>query len=154
MIYEKIRMSGFMWKIKIGECKERGRGIYAAEFIPKGSLVWTLVDSNHLAFSHEELCKYLETRPDEIKYILNHIYIYKSKAILCTDSAELVNHSSNPNLCESDTDGRMGCWAARDIYPDEELLDSYRTYETPDWYLSLCKLYGVESSKDVVELYK
>lgn len=146
--------TGFQYQVYIGETKERGRGVFTKEFIPKGSLVWTLVPSNYLSFTHSQLLEYLSDKSEEQKrFILNHIYIYQSKAILCTDSAELVNHSSQPNLCESDADQRMGCWAARDILPDEELLDSYKTYETPQWYLELCKSAGVESSADVARLY-
>ena len=146
--------TGFQYQVYVGETKEKGRGIFTREFIPKGSLVWTLTNINHLSFTHSQLLEYLADKSDiEKKFIINHIYIYQSKAILCTDNAELVNHSSQPNLCESDTDQKMGCWSVRDILPNEELLDSYKTYETPQWYLELCKSAGVESSADVARLY-
>ena len=146
--------TGFQYQVYVGETKEKGRGIFTREFIPKGSLVWTLTNINHLSFTHSQLLEYLADKSDiEKKFIINHIYIYQSKAILCTDNAELVNHSSQPNLCESDTDQKMGCWAVCDILPNEELLDSYKTYETPQWYLELCKSAGVESSADVARLY-
>lgn len=147
-------MSGFQYKIYISETKEKGRGVFTAEFIPKGSLVWTLTNSNHKSFDYNELIEYIKDFDnDDKRFVLNHIYIWKSKAILCTDQAEFVNHSSSPNLCESISDDRMGCWASRDIQPGEELLDSYKTYETPDWYLCLCDKFNVESSADISAKY-
>lgn len=146
--------SGFQYKVEIRTSAARGRGIYAMEFIPKSQLVWTLTPNNHLSFSEEELIAYIRDLPIEKKKdILNHIYVWGNRAILCTDDAELVNHSSNPNLCESPHDNRMGCWSVNNIYPGDELLDSYKTYETPDWYIRLCAEYEVESSRDVAEKY-
>ncbi len=149
--------SGFRYKVYVSESKERGRGIYTKDFIPENSLVWTLTQSNHKSYTEQTIIKHLETlqTPEEKKYFLNHIYIWQNKAILCTDSAELVNHSATPNLKELlIADQGQGCWSVRDIYPGEELLDSYKAYETPEWYLELCRQYNVESSLDVAEKYE
>ena len=148
-------MSGFKYKVYIHESKDKGLGIFTREFIPKGSLVWTLTDDNHLAFEKTDFIKHISKITDipHKQYTLNHIYVWKNKAILCLDNAELINHSSNPNLCEKSSDEKKGCWAVRDIQPNEELLDAYDKYETPEWYLLLCKEGQVESSKDVSEKY-
>lgn len=148
-------MSGFQYQVYLAETKDKGKGIFTKEFIPKGSLVWTLTNTNHVAFSPDEVAKHIKKMSLlSIKFFLNHIYCWKGNAILCTDEAEYVNHSSEPNLCESEIDERKGCWALKDIQPNEELLDSYKSYETPQWYLNLCKKYEVESSLDVSEKYK
>lgn len=147
-------MSGFKYKVYASQTADKGIGIFTSEFIPKDSLVWTLEIDNHLCFAEPEVNEYLSTLTDDQKrHVLNHIYIWNNSAILCTDDAEYVNHSSNPNLCESESDKKKGCWAVRDIQPNEELLDSYKTYETPSWYLDLCAKYSVESSRDVSILY-
>jgi hypothetical protein len=150
-----LKTSGFQFKVYSKTTPERGRGVFAKEFIPAGSLVWTLTPNNHESFTYTELLKYLESNSEaKKKFILNHIYCQNNKAVLATDTAEYVNHSSNPNLGESKEDSKLGCWATRDIQPDEELLDDYSKYETPEWYLTLCDKYGVESSRYVAAHYR
>lgn len=148
-------ISGFKYKVSKKYTKEHGWGIFAEEPIPANSLVWTLVKRNHKTYNYDELLSFVNnSTDDEIKHVLNHIYCQGNVAILCEDEAEYVNHSSNPNLTQSPVDCNIGCWSARNIAVGEELLDDYSKYETPQWYLDLCKKYNVESSKDVCELYK
>ena len=45
------------------------------------------------------------------------------------------------------------CFAARDVAVGEELTDDYSKYANPEWYVELCKQYGVEWAGLVAEKY-
>lgn len=148
---------GFKFKVELCKSPGKGLGVFAREFIPCGSLVWTLTDNNHRTFNEEELRKFVSDYPDNAQFVLNHIYGWRDIMVLALDDAAFVNHSTHSNLTVGHVygvdDNEKGCFASRDIEPGEEILDNYSLYSTPQWYLDLCKEYNVESSKDVCDLY-
>ncbi len=147
-------MSGFYYSFEVKESPGKGLGVFTKEFIPKGSTVWSIDTCAHIVYTEKKLKESLKTMSEEdIKHTLNHAYGYNGKIYLVLGAAQYVNHSANGNLCESNPHTNA-CYASRDICPGEELLDDYSVYDTPQWYIDLCKLYSVESSKDVAQKYK
>ena len=73
-------------QVEIKESAEHGRGVFAAQDIPKGALVWSLLPWADMAdqikppigwdaqpnevFTQEELEKMAEDKPEEIKEVL------------------------------------------------------------------------------------
>jgi len=99
--------------------EEKGFGVVATSFIPKGTITWS-ADPLDQVFS-----------PDEVHnmkpFFRNFIdkYTYRDNAgnyILCWDHARFVNHSYHSNCMSTAYNFEL---AIRDIYPGEELTDDY-----------------------------
>jgi SET domain-containing protein len=119
-------------KTKIGPSKIHGTGLFADEFIPKGTLSWRFDKSVDESFTKEEVERLPEPKRSEILG-LYHAYINKHTGhyINCGDSACFVNHADAPNwTSEFDGDASRDedeiAVAARDIYPGEEITNDYR----------------------------
>ncbi len=149
--------SGFQFNVELKQSPGKGLGVFTNEFIPKGSLVWTTIEGNHKVFNEQELRNFVDQNPSFAEFVLNHVYGWRDQVIFAIDDAAYVNHSAHPNLGVGHVyaydDDDKGCFAARDIEAGEELLDDYKTYSNPEWYLELCKKYNVESALDVVNKY-
>ncbi|KAB2333089.1 SET domain-containing protein [Cytobacillus depressus] len=96
-----------------------GFGVFATEFIPKGTITWALDDLDqilepnyvkNLDKSRKELIKKYSYRNQEGKYIL------------CWDLGRYVNHSFHANCMGTAYEFEV---AVRDIYPGEQLTDDY-----------------------------
>lgn len=99
--------------------EEKGYGVVATTFIPKGTITWAL-DSLDQVFTKKEV---LSMNP----LLQNIIDVYsfrnnKSEYILCWDNGRFVNHSFKSNCLATAYDFEI---AIRDILPGEELTDDY-----------------------------
>ena len=127
-------------KTKLGQSKIHGIGLFADEFITKGTLVWKYVPGFDLKFTKEELEKFPPVAKD---FVLNYAYLSKDTGydILCSDNARFYNHSENPNTAGIDLDGTEnegGDIAVSDIQIGEEITCDYREMEN-DWERHLGK---------------
>jgi SET domain-containing protein len=117
-------------KTRVGESPIHGLGLFADQFIPKGTVVWQFspaVDSIH---TEEEVARLPEgARGAFLKYSYRNKRTLKYT--LCGDDARFCNHSDDPNVkdvwCEGDAEGLDV--AARDIAPGEEITNDYREFE-------------------------
>ncbi|HEV8666674.1 MAG TPA: SET domain-containing protein [Candidatus Paceibacterota bacterium] len=123
-------------KTKIGPNAIAGIGIFADEFIPKGTVMWEFKEGFDLRFDE----KFLQSlsKPSQ-KLVLN--YIYKNPGtglyVLCADDARFFNHSETPSVEDiyftdsaKDSDGIT--IAARDLEPGDEITCDYRSFDA-DW---------------------
>lgn len=99
--------------------KEKGYGVVATQFIPKGTITWVQDDLDRI-FTRDEIEKLSP-------YVKQHLDIYsftnkQGEKILCWDNGKFVNHSFNPNCFSTPYDFEF---AIRDIHPGEELTDDY-----------------------------
>lgn len=110
-----------------------GIGLFASEFILKGTLVWRLVRGFDQVFTEEQFGKLPQSAINTIEF-----YGYYQEEdggyVLCADDARFFNHSKDPN-CESKV---MITYAARDIKAGEELTDNYEQFD------------GMFSLKDII----
>ena len=120
-------------KTKIGPSPIAGIGIFADEFIPKGTKIWEFREGFDMRFD--------ENFPDTLsesarKQFLN--YTYKNpktgKYVLCADDARFFNHSETPSAedlyFDNPTESSEGITvAARDINPGEEITSDYRAFD-------------------------
>ncbi len=98
-----------------------GFGVFATEFIPKGTITWALDELDQILKPNDvenldpyrrELLKKYSYRNQEGKYIL------------CWDLGRYVNHSFHANCLGTAYEFEV---AVRDIYPGEQLTDDYGT---------------------------
>ena len=117
-------------KTKIGPSKVEGIGLFADQYIPKGTAIWKFQAGFDLKITASELSKLSEPAR---KQFLKYAYLnQKTKHyILCFDDARFLNHSEKPNCIESQVfDGQEGVdIAAKDIQLSEELTCDYRAFD-------------------------
>lgn len=117
-------------KTQLGMSAIDGIGLFAAQFIPRGSRVWQWSRGFDLRVSAREL----ESLAFEARQtFLRYSYLSKRSGlyVLCFDNARFLNHCEKPNLIdESAEDSEEGLdIAARDIEPGEELTSDYRDFD-------------------------
>jgi uncharacterized protein len=100
-----------------------GFGVFAKEFIKKGTPVWRFNEKFDLKFSSEEF----ETLPPSVKEEIEiHMYEPETGTFYYeTTMGKYMNHSREPNVDFSKVD--LGT-ATRDIYPNDELTCDYRHF--------------------------
>lgn len=114
-------------KTKIGRSDIAGIGLFADEFVPKGTPIWKLQDSFDIQLSQDEFLALSEPAQTQV---LNYCY-YNSKTgkyVVCGDDARFFNHSIDPNCSSSDDDYKVDV-ALRDIRPGEELTQDYGNFD-------------------------
>jgi uncharacterized protein len=98
-----------------------GNGLFAAESIKKGEVIWSFNPDFDKVFTPEDFSKIEGLEKNHLEI---YCYKYAGNYILCSDNAKFINHSDNPNT--EDTENET--IAARDIEPGEEITSNYRTF--------------------------
>ena len=106
-----------------------GIGLFALEFIHKGTEIWRFSRGLDLELSPEEV----QPLPVSVKEFLQH-YGYMdyrlNRYVLCFDNARFINHSERPNsLPDYSRDPHGVDIAIRDISAGEEITRDYRSFE-------------------------
>ncbi len=112
-------------KTKISSSKIQGIGLFADQFIPKGTVTWEFNPEYDMAFTEEQVEK---LPPHAKERFLHYSYLDKdlNKYVLCFDDLRFINHSSkNYNILSTPRKDT----AFRDIQKDEELFCNYNHYE-------------------------
>lgn len=111
--------------LKTSSIPQAKTGLFAAEFIPKGMMVWKFEIGNDFRLSREEYDK----MPDNKKvHIQKYAYAKRdsSTITLPSDDAIYTNHSYDPNTYGESDDVSF---ALRDITPGEEITEDYTKYD-------------------------
>jgi uncharacterized protein len=105
-----------------------GIGLFAAEDIPRGTVVWRLDPAIDVELTEAQIEGLSPASRDQIvKY--TYLDIVSRTYILCGDDARFFNHEDAPN-CFDYPDGRGGTTvAARDIRAGEELTSDYGKFD-------------------------
>ncbi len=115
-------------KTKLLSSEVEGIGIFADQFIPKGTMTWQYDPEFDLTFGEDAL----ERIPEPVmEQFLKYSYYDHNlkKYILCSDDQRFINHSNNPNITSTPEKDL----ASRDIQKGEELFCDYAHYEH-DWF--------------------
>ena len=124
-------------KTKIAPSKIQGIGLFADEFIPKGTIIWKFTKGFDLKFTKEQIKKF----PKQVKDYLN-TYMWSSKKsgkyCFSSDNGKYFNHSKNPNSLSAyyDNEEEVVTKAIKDIQKGEEITDNYSSFEKDfkeDW---------------------
>lgn len=116
-------------KTRLGLSKISGIGLYADEFIPKGTIIWRFTPNLDLRFDE------MEYQVFKISHDCERIdnYVYRSLMtgyyILCSDDARFINHSFHPNTVDTQGDIEGLTIAARDVFPGEEITSDYQLFD-------------------------
>jgi hypothetical protein len=113
-------------KTKIGSSKINGIGLFADQFIPKGTLVQKFMPGFDLIIPENEIQKLSEPAREQFLK-----YAYKNRDrqyILCFDDTRFLNHSDDPNLISNDPNEEIDT-AAKDIQKGEELTVNYKEFD-------------------------
>ncbi len=114
-------------KTKLGPSAIAGIGLFADEFIPKGTQVWKLQKGFDVILS-EQAFKELSL-PAQAQ-VRNYCY-YNAETksyVVCGDDARFFNHADEPNVSSGNYDEHIDC-ALRDINPGEELTQNYKDFD-------------------------
>ena len=126
-------------KTKIGPSKINGTGLFANQFIAKGTAVWRFQSGFDLKIEKGELGNLSEpARGQFLKYA--YLNPKTNKYILCFDDDRFFNHSDNPNCIdtESPDDSEGVDVAAKDIQEGEELTCNYKEFDADfDYKMSI-----------------
>jgi SET domain-containing protein len=112
-------------KTYISQSSIHGTGLFAAEPIPKGTLVWGFDPPIDQQFTPADVEK---MSPRMKAFLARYAYCELGTLVLCGDHARFMNHSPTAN-CGNDPTRHFTTLALRDIAPGEELTDNYETME-------------------------
>ena len=112
-------------KTKLQKSKVHGIGLFADQFIPKGTVTWRYSPKYDQSFSKEEVSEMNEIT---LQQFFKYAYwdATQKKFILCFDDQRFVNHSKEYANVESTPEQDI---AIRDIQPDEEILCDYSKFD-------------------------
>ena len=115
-------------KTKLGLSRVHGIGLFADQFIPKGTTTWKYDPDFDMQFSEETLKRLPEWTQDQfLKY--SYFDYTLNTYILCIDDQRFINHSIDHNIISTPTEDQAG----RDIKMGEELFCNYNHYEK-NWF--------------------
>ena len=163
--------SGFRVHIEVMETADKGLGVFTAETIKKGDIVWRHVPGNYTVYDEHMFRSFIGgLTNEEAEYQLTHMFglMGVSDCVIgIHDAGALINHSNpanlatkNPRPIETGVDTTPGTYirdvsaalldddyalvATRDIESGEELTTDYRAEcHEPAWFNSVHEQYGV-----------
>lgn len=112
----------FRTEVKVATDPRMGLGLFATEFIPKGSIVWEFVEGVDIKVSVDRVEKMSEVQQE---YFEKYAWVEDDYYYSSCDLTNFVNHSYQPNLKIIDE----VMISFRDIYPGEELFENYAEFD-------------------------
>jgi SET domain-containing protein len=112
-------------KTQIQPSKVHGIGLFADQFIPKGTVTWQYHPDFDSSYSESDVLR----MPNPAREIFFKYAYYDKELglyILCSDDQRFINHEPDfPNIISTPRQDVT----ARDIMPGEELLCDYNCYD-------------------------
>lgn len=107
-----------------------GIGVFAAQFIPKGTAIWRFTPGFDCRFTKEEILLF----PELLQvYLCKYAWKSKKSGLYCfaSDNAKYFNHSKNANTISEyrEAEEEVVTIATSDIQPGEELTGDYADFE-------------------------
>jgi SET domain-containing protein len=105
-----------------------GIGLFAAQRIPRGTVIWRLHPAIDRELTDQDLEALAEPARAQIRKY-TYVDLVRRKHVLCGDDARFFNHSDEPN-CHDFPDAEGGTTvAAKDIAEGEELTSDYSRFD-------------------------
>jgi uncharacterized protein len=115
-------------KTYLAESRIHGIGLFAAQRIPKGTVVWRLEPTLDLELTEAQIEALAPPAREQIRKY-TYLDLVRGTYILCGDDARFFNHDEAPNCHDfPDADGGTTV-AARDIAEGEELTSDYSRFD-------------------------
>jgi SET domain-containing protein len=117
-------------KTKIKESEVHGIGLFADQFISKGTEIWRFTQGFDQKFTREQILGF----PDLLQiYIYKYCWRSKKSKLYCfsADNGKYFNHSKNQNVLSEyrHNEEEVVTIAIKDIEIGEEILDDYSSFE-------------------------
>ena len=165
---ERNNDSGLCIPYTVHMTPDKGRGVFAAAAIRKGTIVWCHLAGQYVVHDEHTLRKLIaKSSHSDAVYELTHIFCvaeFPGYMVRVFNDGVLINHSEQPNLAtnnrakgykipkidspqdvaEALLDSRFSLIASKDINAGDELtLDYNSDPEDPLYYETLCDEYRV-----------
>lgn len=115
-------------KTYLAESGIHGIGLFAAQPVRKGTVVWRLDPTLDLELTEAQIEALAPPARDQIRKY-TYLDLVRGTYVLCGDDARFFNHSDEPNCHDfPDADGGTTV-AARDIDEGEELTSDYSRFD-------------------------
>ncbi|HEX8910548.1 MAG TPA: SET domain-containing protein [Anaeromyxobacteraceae bacterium] len=115
-------------KTYLAESGIHGIGLFAAQPVRKGTVVWRLDPTLDLELTEAQILALAPPARDQIRKY-TYLDLVRGTYVLCGDDARFFNHSDEPNCHDfPDADGGTTV-AARDIGEGEELTSDYSRFD-------------------------
>jgi len=112
-------------------------GLFAAEDIQKGQLIWKYHTTTCLTITPEQESVLLKSNRDRLTASINHFGCSTERGCLIhMDNMRYINHSDTPNTSNLDNDKMI---AAREIKKGEELYEDYHGYSSNRYCVEFLK---------------
>ncbi|MBY0112938.1 MAG: SET domain-containing protein [Phycisphaerales bacterium] len=119
-----------MVRARVAPSDLHGLGLFAAEFVPRGTVVWTFVAGFDRTFTRDQLLELpTHVREQVLFYCDGDFDPATGVHTLSGDDARFTNHSDQPNTANA-PDG-ISTVAIRDIQAGEEITWDYRSFGRP-----------------------
>jgi SET domain-containing protein len=116
-------MFNYRAEVKVATNPKMGLGLFAKEFIEKGSIVWQYIEGVDVRISKENFEKLNEAQKE---YVYKYAWLEEDGCYHSScDLTNFINHSYSPNL-DNTTDVTI---ALKDIQPGEELFTNYAEFD-------------------------
>jgi SET domain-containing protein len=121
-------------KTKIGQSNINGIGLFADQFIPKGTITWRFNPRFDILFDPREVSEMSDQQQDLIEHFA-YLSNKSGKYVYSIDDTRFTNHSNNPNIDNTTVlpgDIEVCGIAKRDIQAGEELTINYKLIDSND----------------------
>lgn len=117
-------------KTKVKESKIHGLGLFADQFIPKGTVIFKFTPGFDLKFTKEQILSF----PELIQiYFCKYSWKSEKSKLYCfhLDDGRYINHSNDSSALSEYKDGEeeIVTIAIKDIVIGEEITDNYSSFE-------------------------
>lgn len=110
-------------KTYLSKSKISGIGLFAAEFIPKGKIIWEFLPGFDFTVKKGDLDK-LPALTRE--FVLHYGYLKNNEHTVCVDNSRFFNHSDDPN---TDNTNKKWTIAKKNIETGEEITCNYFEFD-------------------------
>lgn len=115
-------------KTYLASSRIHGIGLFAAERIRAGTVIWRLNPAIDLELTEEQIRALAPPARQQIRKY-TYVDLVRRTRVLCGDDARFFNHDDHPNCRDyPDADGGVTV-AARDIEEGEELTSDYACFD-------------------------
>ncbi len=114
-------------KSYVDRSKIHGFGLFAAEAIKKGDLIWRFDPRIDKVLSEKDFLSLPKLNQD---FVMHYCYKTEGKYVICGDDGRYVNHSDNPNTEGMESEDGYGITiASRDIEKGQEITGNYEEFD-------------------------
>ena len=114
----------------VRESPIHGLGLFAAEFVAQGTVIWRFTPGFDQRFSTDVVAEMPVVLQE---YVRTYAWLSRQSGLYCfaADNGKYVNHSSQPNSISNHlpSEDEVITVALKDIFPGDEITDDYASFD-------------------------